>query len=1250
MSKVNDIENALLQMEQGRFQKMCNEALQRDGYEGITAWGAVLGKDKTKKGTPDSYILHKNGKYTFIECTTKSDAVAAKIGDDIEKCFDEGHTGVPADKVTRIVVCHNSRLSPSDVEALQNQCSSHTASFVEFNIDRLALELAHKHRALAHEYLGIAIDTGQVLSVYDFIAEYQRSRFATRLDNTFLFREKEFNLLTDALDSTDIVVVAGKAGVGKTKLALQVCGKFVNEKQGYGLVCVSNKNLPLYNDLIEHTGGAGNFLILVDDANRFDRLTDITNLVRKSSGGKKIKLVLTVRDYAKKCVLESLAEFSEKHVMTVGPLESKQIRDILSSDDFGIRNGAYLERISSIAQGNPRLAVMAAKAALDEQRISALQDASSIYDLYFETVVRELKELGDSNLAKVLSIVAYFRIIRRSDAGSYANLCERFGFSELEFWDTVIILHKLEMVDLFEDEIVKIGDQVLATYFIYKVFFRDGLLDFRILLNDFFYSNTELMRDAIVPVVNTFDYNVVCDAIAPILREQWKKVHSEPDKLFPIMEMFWFALRTETLQELEEKVRALPVVSVDVKSLDCGSIEIKDPILGILQRFVLSTEADYKISLELVFLYLEKNPKLFPQVLKYVEEAVLFGRNSFLSDYYVQSHFISELADRANACDGTPIFVNLFMCVGPLFLADEYDASWLEDRRAVTICKFCLQPTDSVKVIRKTVYTFLFAAFGVCEKREIVLSVLFRYKERLRQLQVRELIESDMNIILPFVESAFEPRVFLEALFVCEYIDELKDMGFQHALFPILERFSKSHEMELVHLLENDRRSYRSDMLYQEYKEFQRRRIEEFFSGFNVTDYKNIFASCEAILRSEKGLNRYQVDIGVYFGLCTLLKSNMSSLLEILETLLVGGNSIRLGPFIIRDILRIDPRVHHKLFAIIFSVAYAEQEYWIATFFEALPEELVNGEYLAKFTDFVQTCPLAMLNLNYDALQKFERVYAGFLLKTVRMIFSRVKAGGVEVCPFQSLFNPCSECAKMVSSIFADDFALLEEIYLHENIAVGFDYNGAIMAAILERNPSFIQNFLKSKTDRKGYLSVHDDVRDYNFLWNLPNHADIADNLFEFAIRDKARVFLGSFHYLMGFFPAKPADETKKNILAYLKARIVGRPLDVSSLRLCFLVMASRYKAERSEMLHAFLAVNSDYITFKQLELEKIGGVAHGSFVPKYEEQMAFWESIHSLFDRPELLKHRGLVEERISAYKERIRYEKRRDFEEEVC
>jgi len=104
MSKINQIQNKLLELDGGKFQKLADAYLHKKGYEKINPLGSVIGADKTRKGTPDTFIPLPNGKYVFAEYTTQQEGVFEKLKGDLKKCFDEAKIGILVSKIDEIVI------------------------------------------------------------------------------------------------------------------------------------------------------------------------------------------------------------------------------------------------------------------------------------------------------------------------------------------------------------------------------------------------------------------------------------------------------------------------------------------------------------------------------------------------------------------------------------------------------------------------------------------------------------------------------------------------------------------------------------------------------------------------------------------------------------------------------------------------------------------------------------------------------------------------------------------------------------------------------------------------------------------------------------------------------------------------------------------------------------------------------------------------------------------------------------------
>jgi hypothetical protein len=113
---------------------------------------------------------------------------------------------------------------------------------------------------------------------------------------------------------------------------------------------------------------------------------------------------------------------------------------------------------------------MAAQVAKDSNKLESIRDVSELYDNYYSSIKKDLDSLGDTKILKVAGVVAFFRNVDRSNNGLMSEIEATFGIGAEEFWLISTKLHDMEVVDMYEDEVVKASDQVLATYLFYLVF------------------------------------------------------------------------------------------------------------------------------------------------------------------------------------------------------------------------------------------------------------------------------------------------------------------------------------------------------------------------------------------------------------------------------------------------------------------------------------------------------------------------------------------------------------------------------------------------------------------------------------------------------------------------------------------------------------------------------------------------------------------------------------------------------------
>jgi uncharacterized protein YlzI (FlbEa/FlbD family)/energy-coupling factor transporter ATP-binding protein EcfA2 len=439
MNRLQTIENALVSINETVFQELCDSflVLRNENYCAFSRTGSQSGKQKTIKGTPDTFLLLPNGKYIYVEYSTNISERVSKLKKDIQKCIDSTKTGIPTNQITEIIICVNFNLKVKEIQELKDLLAKTHVTLTIYTLSLLSLELHLNHRNLVHEYLGLPLDTGQIISIEQFVNEYNATSkgISTPLDNPFLHRETELQKIKELINRTDFVILTGAPGVGKTKLAIESINGFLSENPTYSAYCISYKHCALLDDLYQYFNSNKDYIIFVDDANRIDAFNQIIGFYKTTRVGK-LKIVITVRDYAFHSVGMLCQEFAPAQ-FPISKLADEQVVDIIKAEPFKILNSQYHKEIVRIADGNPRLAIMTALLAREKQNIYALADVSDLFERYFSTFVKDNGEFSNLTNIKVLGLIAFFFAIPYKEKETTIPILESFGLDYNVFIDCI---------------------------------------------------------------------------------------------------------------------------------------------------------------------------------------------------------------------------------------------------------------------------------------------------------------------------------------------------------------------------------------------------------------------------------------------------------------------------------------------------------------------------------------------------------------------------------------------------------------------------------------------------------------------------------------------------------------------------------------------------------------------------------------------------------------------------------------------
>lgn len=653
MSKIAEIENTLSQMNPARFQELGDILFNRI-YPNAAIFacvGSQYGKEKTTAGTPDTYIQYGQ-KAIFVEYTTNVSSGIAKIEEDINKCLANINVSGFTNE-SLIIIFANFKISKEDQTYIVDYVKSKGHKCHVYDGQRIARLLLSNHKDLVM-FCGVPIDTGQVVGIDIFLKEYAKKggQFAIPLSKKFLFRENELAKINEHLKTGDIVLITGAPGVGKTSIAIEAIRKFCQSEK-YCSKCISYKEASLLSDLNSNLVNGEDYVILVDDVNRVENIGQIIGFQNSCRNGK-LKLVLTVRNYAKEIIYDILAD-SCYETVEIDCMTDDNIIELIK-ENRNIKNENYLKRISTIACGNPRLAMMAATVAIKEQKLSSLSNLGKLFDSYYSDIFKNNSSDKDRKLYSALVIAA---ILGPFSMGNqlFPSLLPVFDISFEYFQKSIDKLVELEYVDKYSNGYFKISEQNMGPYIFYSFILKKRPELIQKILTICIGKQDRALRENIITCTYLFGLQNLCNQVSTYFSESFNNLQEKEGKI-TFLNNYWPLIINDALGFIASEIDSLEMpeeysqqykLEYDVNEFAYSSK--RDQLLDLISEFF-----DYSIDelgdvIQMALEYTRRRPAIAPQLVWSINEHFGFTPEDYRCGFVRQTILLDTISNSMNTGD-----------------------------------------------------------------------------------------------------------------------------------------------------------------------------------------------------------------------------------------------------------------------------------------------------------------------------------------------------------------------------------------------------------------------------------------------------------------------------------------------------------------------------------------------------------------------------------------------------------------------
>lgn len=1198
-----------MQLEGGAFQKLFDAYLYKKyKFKNIQTLGVQTGTNKTTKGTPDSYILTDEGNYILINYGTVRSQSAAKIKADILSCFEQSKLSLNKDKIQKIICGHCS--TNIHIEQFDDIIDSIKGVDVELiGVDTLSHDLALLYPHIAKDELGIAIDTNQFFDIDDFVKAYDANGINAPIDCHFFYRESEFTDLCSSINNNKVTILTGPSGIGKTRLAVEACREEDNITTK--VFCVKSNGNLLYEDIKYYISDPGRYLIFLDDANMIASLDNVISTILTLSPDFDIRILISVRDYAKDRVIKVVSKYTTPNIIEIGPFKDEEIKNILKSN-LGIINLDYLNKISQISSGNIRLAFLAGMKSI-EDGFQSIRNAEDIFKNYYGNIIDESKLTREDILT--LFFIAISGPVKNNENQLYNDLKKLYG----QNIDEILIvenLYSLELVDWFKREIIKISDQSFGNYILYYVLFEKKWVSVENLISIGFPSFKNKIVYALNTLTEIFNSEACIKYIKDSINTAWNNVPESQH--LDYLECFYLINPDKALSIIKSYIEQEEYVDFDLHNFDVNSPKkhnsFSTNIIEILGGFKFTQ--NYEDAIDLLMCYFDRRPDLIMEFYSIFSERFLYDRNSY-KDYY--NHEIRLLDKLWCYTENGENYNNSILYLNIVEYGLKIEISFSEairNSKSINYVRMQLGYTEEIASIRSNIWKNL----AILRKREeyqskvnnILLGIFFY---DLKDEELKQFLQSDFNTIYEFVINKKSPD-FFDAKIVARYKELAEQIGIK-----VDSRYMISEQNLEFRIYEMLRQKHLSGRTIDEDERLHEESISKEIKEYDLNDFQELFRACSFLEQTVPDNEKWSLSMGLE---CVFkaLEKDCVLYLKVLELYIHAKTPFKLNGYSqIKYML--DQIGYEETYNFINNNAFDKKNYWLLLIWECIPEKNIDVKIVEDFkvyilNSFKQEQPIM------PATQVIIR-YGERDSEIKKLIINQMMTN----LEFSARFLDYADLDEneLIIKFFRNDIDSLVCVYKNAlSVHRHMDYSGRLFKKIFDQHPTIWNEYIDWIKGKDNLARESNANRIFEFIWSTDKWRECVEYAFKILVdNDKLFYIKTSVRLLFANATNETIFERKRT---WLIEKLRENSEDIRKCKKYIVIVVNFIPDWKLEYIVEFLKFNKNLEAFKQFSLFSSFCMYSGSQIPLIIENIEFLKSLKDKLSGIDYIDHRKYLED----------------------